>query len=89
MSIAQLVQRTEYQADQRLIERRFSEVERDVDEVRKTLADDIKAVKAALDAAAEKRVGNMRQAVYAGLLPALLVLIGIAVQIWLAAKGGG
>ncbi|MFI7707596.1 hypothetical protein [Nonomuraea sp. NPDC049480] len=87
--LAQLVQRAEYLADQRLAERRFIEIERDLEDFRRTLADDIKAVRALLDAAAEKRTSNVRQAFYAGILPALLVLAGIVVQIWLAARGGG
>ncbi|WP_433519032.1 hypothetical protein ACQP2T_28045 [Nonomuraea sp. CA-143628] len=86
--LTQLVQRAEYAADQRLTERRFIELERDVDEVRRTLGDDIKAVRSALDAAAEKRTSNVKQAFYAGILPAVLVLAGIVVQIWLAARGG-
>lgn len=89
MSLAQFVQRAEYAADQRLSERRFTELEHDLAEVRRELAADIKAVRLALDAAAEKRVSNMRQSVYAGLLPAVLVLLGIVVQIWIAARGGG
>ncbi|GAA3172396.1 hypothetical protein GCM10010486_44750 [Nonomuraea roseoviolacea subsp. carminata] len=84
---AQLVTRTEYTAEQRLIERRFVEVEKDVADVQRVLAEDVKALKAAIDAAAERRGSNMRQAVYAGVLPAVLVLLGIVVQIWIALRG--
>jgi len=88
MTLAQFVQRAEYAADQRSVERRFDEVERDLADQRRTLADDIKAVRQALDAMAEKRASNARQALYAGILPAALVLIGIVVQIWIASRGG-
>lgn len=76
----QLVGRTEYAADRRYDDRRFGEVEADVSGIR----DELKALRMSIDAASEKRGMNMRQAIYAGLFPAGLVLLGIAVQIWLA-----
>lgn len=100
MSLAQLIQRAEYAADQRLIERRFTEVEGDVGELRRTLLDEVRALRGALDAAVtrleaadekreEKRGGNLKQMIYSGILPTLFILITIAVQVWLAPRGGG
>jgi len=86
-ALAQLVQRAEYTADRRYDERRFAEIEADVTELRRMLTDEIRALKGSIDAAAEKRGTNARQAVYAGILPAVLVLAGIVVQIWLARQG--
>ena len=77
---AQLVTRAEYAADRRYDERRFVEIEADMAELRRQLAEDLKALRDATD----KRGSNLRQAVYAGILPAVLVLLGIAVQIWIA-----
>lgn len=84
---AQMVTRAEYTAEQRLVDRRFVEVEKDVADLQRLLAEDVKALKASIDAAADKRGSNMRQAVYAGVLPAVLVLLGIVVQIWIALRG--
>jgi hypothetical protein len=88
MSLTQLVQRTEYTADRRYDDRRFAELESDVAELRRQLAEDLKALRQSIDAATEKRGTNVRQAVFAGLLPALFMMVSIVVQIWLAAKGG-
>lgn len=99
--LAQLVQRAEYTADHRLIDRRFVEVEADIAAIRADVADlrrqlaaDMKELKVSLDAvavrqeaAAEKRGSNVRQAIYAGILPAAFLLLGFAVQIWIALRG--
>jgi hypothetical protein len=87
VSLTQLVQRTEYTADRRFDDRRFTELETDVAELRRQLTDEMRALKASIDAATERRGTNARQAVYAGILPAVLVLAGIVVQIWLARQG--
>jgi hypothetical protein len=87
MSLTQLVQRTEYTADRRYDDRRFAELESDLIEMRRMLTDEIKALRVSLDAASEKRGTNVRQAVYAGLIPAVLLLLSIVVQIWLARQG--
>lgn len=87
MSLTQLVQRTEYTADRRFDDRRFGELESDVVELRRHLTEEMRALKASIDAATERRGTNVRQAVYAGVLPAVLVLMGIVVQIWLARQG--
>jgi hypothetical protein len=87
MSLTQLVQRTEYTAERRYDDRRMSEIEADVVELRRQLTEDLKALKSSIDTATEKRGTNIRQAVFAGVLPAVLVLLGIVVQIWLARQG--
>lgn len=81
--LTQLVPRNEYAADRRYDDRRFAEMEADIAEVKRQLADDIRALRES----AEKRGSNLRQAIYAGLLPAVLMMLGFAVQIWLA-RGG-
>jgi Skp family chaperone for outer membrane proteins len=81
--MAQLVQRGEYASDQRLSERRFSESERRFTE----LEQDVAEIRKAMEKTVEKRQTNARQALYAGILPAVFILLGIAVQIWLAARG--
>ena len=86
--LGQLVQRTEYTADRRYDDRRFAEIEADLAELRRTWTDELNGLKQSIDAATEKRGSNVRQAVYAGLIPAVLVMVSIIVQIWLAAKGG-
>ncbi|MEV6036048.1 hypothetical protein AB0L65_33175 [Nonomuraea sp. NPDC052116] len=88
MTLAQLVQRAEYTADRRYDDRRFAELESDVAELRRQVTEELKALKQSIDTATEKRGSNARQAVYAGLLPALFMMVSIVVQIWLAAKGG-
>lgn len=85
--LGQLVQRAEYTADRRYDDRRFAEIEADLGEMRRAWSEELKELKASIDAATEKRGTNMRQAVYAGILPAVLVLLGIVVQIWLARQG--
>ena len=103
--LAQLVQRAEFTAEQRIVDRRLIEVEADITAIRSEISDlrrqltsDFKELKGSIDAvvvrqdaaaekAAEKRSTNMRQNLYAGILPAVLVLMGIVVQIWLARQG--
>lgn len=98
--LAQLIQRAEYAADQRLIERRFTEVESDVSQLQRALLDEVRGLRSALDAAVsrleaadekreEKRGGNFKQMIYSGILPTLFILVTIAVQVWLAPRGGG
>ncbi|MEV0993405.1 hypothetical protein [Nonomuraea sp. NPDC050202] len=86
--LAQLVQRTEYLADQRLSERRFAELERDVEEVRRALDNAVIRLEAADEKREEKRGSNLRQIIYSGLLPTVFILLTIAVQVWLAPRGG-
>lgn len=92
--LTQLVQRTEYAADRRYDDRRFAEAEADIvefkaefGEFRRQLSADMKELRTSIDAATEKRGSNVRQMIYSGLLPALFLLVGIVVQIWIAARG--
>jgi hypothetical protein len=71
--LQKLVSREEYTADQRLAEHRFTEIEAD-----------IRALSGRLDRREESTGTNIRQAIYAGLLPSILFLVGILLQL----KGG-
>lgn len=119
--VAQLVQRAEFSAEQRIVDRRFIAIESDVAELQRTVLDEVKSIKLSLDAEVkgfkvsldgevkslktaldnavtrleaadekreEKRGGNLRQMVYAGLIPAILFLVATAVQVWAALRGG-
>jgi uncharacterized FlaG/YvyC family protein len=86
-----LVSADVYNRDQREIERRFAEVERNLADERAARKEAIKAMQEQLDQAVkdlQKRLdqgsANWRQAVYGGLIPSVLVLIGILLQL----KGG-
>lgn len=87
--LQQVVGRPEYTADQRLAEHRFAEIGRDFEDVRRTHAEDIRAIRDLLNEAAKKRSTDWRQAVYSGLLPAVFLSITLLVTILLAFKGGG
>lgn len=76
-----LVSRPEYAADQRALEHRLTGLERDIEDVRTQHAKDIDAVTAS-------RL-SWRGIFYTGIVPAVLVLIGVLVQIWLATRGHG
>ncbi|MFI6299533.1 hypothetical protein ACIBEJ_48620 [Nonomuraea sp. NPDC050790] len=96
--VAQLVQRTEFAAEQRIVDRRFVTIESNIAEIQRTLLEEVKGFKTALDTAVtrleaadekreDKRVSGVRQAVYAGIIPAIFLLLGFAVQIWIALRG--
>lgn len=96
--LAQLVTRAEFSAEQRLVERRFVEVEGDLAELRRSLLSEVTGLRAALETAVakleaadkereDKRHSNARQLVYAGLVPALMVVLATVLQIWLTTKG--
>jgi hypothetical protein len=93
--LQQVVGRPEYTADQRLAEHRFTEIERDIEDVRRTHVDDIKDVNRRTDDVnrriedhAKASGTNLRQALYNGLLPAIFLVVGLLVTILLAFKGG-
>lgn len=65
-----LVSRPEYTADQRHNEHRFTEIEADIKDLRFDLASQ-----------KDRRGADWRQALYAGLVPAALVLAGILFQV--------
>lgn len=86
--LQQVVGRPEYTADQRLAEHRFTEIERDIEDVRRTHGEDIKDVNKRIDEHAKTSGTNLRQALYNGLLPAIFLVVGLLVTILLAFKGG-
>lgn len=69
-----------YTRDQREVERRFTELERDLAEERTARRSDVTEIKARFDSQGT----NWRQAIYSGILPAILFLVGILLQL----KGG-
>jgi hypothetical protein len=79
--VSGLVGRAEYAADQRALEHRLTNLDRDIEDLRTQHAKDIDAVSAS-------RL-SWRAIFYTGILPALLVLVGVLVQIWLATRGHG
>jgi chromosome segregation ATPase len=97
-----LVSRAEYTADQRHVERRFTEMEHDIAEKRrvheqdirdlreenKDLRTEIKGLRTELAAANSNNGTNFRQAIYSGAVPGIIFLLGIIVTIFLAFKGG-
>lgn len=95
--LAQLVSRAEFSAEQRLVERRFIDITDDVAELRRSMLTEVTGVRTALEAAVtrleaadekreEQRGSNVRQLVYAALVPAVLVMVSTVVQIWLAMR---
>lgn len=96
--LAQLVTRAEFNAEQRLVERRFVEVEGDLAELRRSLLSEVTGLRTAMENAVarleaadkereDKRGSNLRQLVYAGLVPALMVVLATVLQIWWTTKG--
>jgi hypothetical protein len=86
--LQQVVGRPEYTADQRLAEHRFTEIERDIEDVRRTHAEDIKAIRELFKEATANRTTDWKQAIYNGLLPAVFLAITLLVTILLTFKGG-
>jgi hypothetical protein len=85
--LQQVVGRPEYTADQRLGEHRFTEIERDIEDVRRTHIEDIKDILKRLEEQAKAKGSNLRQALYNGLLPAIFLVVGLLVTVLLAFKG--
>lgn len=90
-----LVSRAEYSADQRAAERRFMELEQDIAEKRRVhdqdirdLREEIKALRTKVDDADKSNGVNLRQAVYSGLVPGILLVVSLLVTVLLAFKGG-
>jgi uncharacterized Zn finger protein len=86
-SIQRLVSQELYIAEQRASERRFTEVERDLDMLRNRFEEDLRAVASRLEHRERERGSNWRQSVYAGVIPTTLLLISLLVQIWLSVRG--
>lgn len=91
ITLAGLVGRAEYAADLRATEHRMSELAADIEDARRQHAEDIRAVHQRItDGARDAKDHTMswRNALYVGVLPALVVLLSILAQIWLAHPGG-
>lgn len=69
-----------YARDRAEIERRLAEIERDIAEEKLARKEDVREVKTQLTTQGT----NWRQAIYAGVIPGVLFLIGILLQL----KGG-
>jgi hypothetical protein len=85
MESRRLVGEDLYLRDQREIERRFGEVERDLADERKAREEADKELKELHRQRNAQRGTDWRQALYSGLIPAAIVLVGILYQ----ALGGG
>lgn len=72
-----LVSRLEYTTDQRHLEHRFGEVERDIADLRRVHEEDIKDVKKRIENDGQSRGSNVRQAIFSGLIPGVLFLVSI------------
>lgn len=86
-ALQRLMSQELFVAEQRATERRFTTVERDLEDLEDRLDGEIKSLAARLDARERDRGANWRQSVYAGVIPAALLLVSLLVQIWLAARG--
>jgi hypothetical protein len=82
--VQRLPTREEFTGEQRLTERRFTEIERDVAELVRRVDGDVKDLRARMDERDKASSSNVRQAIYAGLIPSALFLITILLQL----KGG-
>lgn len=69
-----------YTRDRTEIERRLAEIERDIAEERLARKEDVRDIKTQLTTQGT----NWRQAIYAGVIPGVLFLVGILLQL----KGG-
>jgi Flp pilus assembly protein TadB len=83
-SIQRLVSQDLYVAEQRAEERRFAEIERDIETLRRRLEEDLRVLASRLDTREQERGANWRQSVFAGLIPTALLLITLLVQVWLS-----
>lgn len=89
--VQDLVGRREYGEFQRLIEHRFTDIERDVEQERgerkaqvEREREERQAADQELKSSHERQGTNWRQAIYAGLIPGVLFLITVLLQL----KGG-
>lgn len=92
--LGDLVSRPEYTADQRHWEHRFTDLERDLAEERKSreaVTAEERGERKAADQKLHDRIDsagtNRRQTLFSGWLPVLLFLVGTAVNLLLAFRG--
>jgi hypothetical protein len=76
-----------FMAEQRASERRFIALERDLEELQRRLEEELKSVTSRIEARERDRGTNWRQSIYAGVIPAGLLLVSLMVQIWLSLNG--
>ncbi|GIH94314.1 hypothetical protein ACFFMN_05745 [Planobispora siamensis] len=74
-------------AEQRASERRFTSIERDLEELQRRIDEELKSIISRIEARERDRGANWRQSVYAGVIPAGLLLVSLLVQIWLSLNG--
>ncbi|MBT2230388.1 hypothetical protein [Nonomuraea sp. NEAU-A123] len=74
-------------AEQRANERRFTLLERDLKGLGERVDNELSQLGVHIESRKRDRGANWRQGVYSGVLPAVLLLISILVQIWLALNG--
>lgn len=86
-AIQGLVSRGEFTAEQRHVEHRFTELERDQEELRRTHAEDIKDLRQQLAEQSKTGSSNFRQAIYNGALPSILLLVSMLVTVLLTLRG--
>lgn len=77
-----------YGRDQREWERRFTEMQRDIEQVREAGEKAVKAITDRLDAQTTSKRADWRQVVFNGLVPGISLLLTLLVTILLAFKGG-
>ncbi len=91
LTLAALVGRAEYASDLRASEHRLAGLAADIEDTRRQHAEDMRAVHERItQAEQDSRAHRLswRTAFWNGILPAMVVLGGILVQIWLAHSGG-
>ena len=74
-------------AEQRATERRLTMIERDLKGLQERIDNDLNQLVVRIEARKRDRGANWRQSVYAGVIPATLLLISLLVQIWLTLNG--
>lgn len=77
-----------YDRDRRENERNFANLERDIEDLRKQFVDAVEKINARLDKREERAGDWRRQAIYAGILPAVFFTISTIMTILLATRSG-
>ncbi|MCG5219803.1 hypothetical protein [Streptosporangium sp. KLBMP 9127] len=86
-AIQRLMSQDLFIAEQRVGERRFISIERDLEELRRRLDEEFRALATKIETQERDRGTNWRQSFYAGIIPAALLLVSLFVQIWLSLNG--